>query len=1034
MDQAPVWLQEFRQPGPAWRAKPFWAWNGRLERRELLRQVHVLAAMGYGGVFMHSRTGLETEYLGDEWFELINACADEAQLLGLEAWLYDEDRWPSGTAGGLVTLDPAHRLRFVSLRRDPGHLFTWHDHLLAAFAVSLDGLVARDLVRLTPDTARDEYEQRTVITFSVEVQEPSSFYNGQTYVDTMSRAATDRFIELTHERYAARSGSRLGAAITGIFTDEPHRGALMSGFSLANHNAPAMAPWTDALPAEFERRFGYDLIERLPELFLQVDARPVSQVKWHYCELTQSLFEANFLAPIRAWCDEHGLRLTGHALHEDSLTTQVAMLGSLQRFYPYLSDPGIDILTEGNRAYWAVAQLASVAHQLDQPWLLSELDGCTGWQMGFEGHRALGAWQALLGINLRCPHLSWYTMRGQAKRDYPASLAHQSAWWRDYPVVEDYFARLGVALSAGRPLRETLVINPIESIWCQIHVGWANQLTAATPAIARLDQDHADLFGWLSGAQIGFDYGDEGLLAEHAEAGTDAQGAYLRVGQAVYRQAFVPRVLTLRSTTLDLLDAFAQAGGRVVLGGLPPHFVDAAPSVHAKLSARAWQVVDWDRDAVRAALAPGRGPLKIAPATAAEQVLAAVRRLDEGWVVGLVNTNREQPTQVQISFDAGGPVTQLDSTTGKLHTQLASADAEALYWTAELPPGGEGLWLVGVDEIETVPRPLPPTTWHEVQGTLPYRLDEPNVLVLDRCAWRLDDGPWQPATEVLRADRALREDLGWAPRGGEMVQPWYRRGAPLDQAGVVTLRFQFDVDTLPPAGVQLALEPDHCTAVTLNGQALAASPADAGRVCYELPPQHWIDLAFWRYDVPETTLQTGTNTLEVSLAYDETAGLEAAYLLGEFGVRLEGRTAALSCLPEKLALRSVVDQGLPFYSGTIAYRLPDLPAGAVWVDVPAVEGALCRLRRDDQLVRLPWSPRRAVVPAGPGPLEVEVVLTRRNTFGPLHLVPARSDAYGPDHFETSGATWSDEYVLWPAGLLGPIRWARVDDCGAEADN
>ena len=98
MDQAPVWLQEFRQPGPAWRAKPFWAWNGRLERRELLRQVHVLAAMGYGGVFMHSRTGLETEYLGDEWFELINACADEAQLLGLEAWLYDEDRWPSTPA------------------------------------------------------------------------------------------------------------------------------------------------------------------------------------------------------------------------------------------------------------------------------------------------------------------------------------------------------------------------------------------------------------------------------------------------------------------------------------------------------------------------------------------------------------------------------------------------------------------------------------------------------------------------------------------------------------------------------------------------------------------------------------------------------------------------------------------------------------------------------------------------------------------------------------------------------------------------
>ena len=34
--------------------------------------------MGLGGFFMHSRTGLATEYLGDEWFALTNACADEA--------------------------------------------------------------------------------------------------------------------------------------------------------------------------------------------------------------------------------------------------------------------------------------------------------------------------------------------------------------------------------------------------------------------------------------------------------------------------------------------------------------------------------------------------------------------------------------------------------------------------------------------------------------------------------------------------------------------------------------------------------------------------------------------------------------------------------------------------------------------------------------------------------------------------------------------------------------------------------------------
>jgi hypothetical protein len=84
--------EQFVQPGPEYRGKPFWSWNGDLKADELLRQVRVLKGMGMGGFFMHSRTGLQTEYMGREWFRLINRCADEAGALGMEAWLYDEDR------------------------------------------------------------------------------------------------------------------------------------------------------------------------------------------------------------------------------------------------------------------------------------------------------------------------------------------------------------------------------------------------------------------------------------------------------------------------------------------------------------------------------------------------------------------------------------------------------------------------------------------------------------------------------------------------------------------------------------------------------------------------------------------------------------------------------------------------------------------------------------------------------------------------------------------------------------------------------
>ena len=72
--------EDFRKPSAKFRGKPFWAWNGKLEKDELIRQIHIMKEMGFGGFFMHSRTGLETEYLGQEWFEFINACADEAEM------------------------------------------------------------------------------------------------------------------------------------------------------------------------------------------------------------------------------------------------------------------------------------------------------------------------------------------------------------------------------------------------------------------------------------------------------------------------------------------------------------------------------------------------------------------------------------------------------------------------------------------------------------------------------------------------------------------------------------------------------------------------------------------------------------------------------------------------------------------------------------------------------------------------------------------------------------------------------------------
>lgn len=95
----------FQNPTAEYRGTPLWSWNSKLTEDQLLRQIDHLEKMGFGGFHMHVRVGLETEYLGPEFMMLVQKCVARAKEKGMLAWLYDEDRWPSGYAGGKFTAE-----------------------------------------------------------------------------------------------------------------------------------------------------------------------------------------------------------------------------------------------------------------------------------------------------------------------------------------------------------------------------------------------------------------------------------------------------------------------------------------------------------------------------------------------------------------------------------------------------------------------------------------------------------------------------------------------------------------------------------------------------------------------------------------------------------------------------------------------------------------------------------------------------------------------------------------------------------------
>lgn len=211
-----------------YRGLPFWCWNGELDKEELKSQVHILKEMGFGGFFMHSRTGLATEYMGDTWMELIRTATEEAEKIGMSAWLYDEDRWPSGTAGGEVTKKLAYQLKFISMYDTDENVEE---------GVHIAGELGRFAIKLTACNEMEDYypikigekakEGYCIKKFFIEHMKGQEFYNGYTYLDTLNLDATKAFLNATHEKYKQKCGDLFGKTLLGVFTDEPHRGAIL---------------------------------------------------------------------------------------------------------------------------------------------------------------------------------------------------------------------------------------------------------------------------------------------------------------------------------------------------------------------------------------------------------------------------------------------------------------------------------------------------------------------------------------------------------------------------------------------------------------------------------------------------------------------------------------------------------------------------------------------------------------------------------------------------------------------------------------
>jgi hypothetical protein len=973
----------FRNPPAEYRGTPFWSWNNKLDLPQLLRQIEVFRAMGFGGVHIHSRTGLDTEYLGDEWMRAVVACTERAAELSMLSWLYDEDRWPSGFAGGIVTREERFRSKRLVWTRTPRA----DEKPLARFEVRLkDGRLEK--YRRLKDGAKG---REPVWHAYLESPPADAWFNGQTDVDRFDRLAIERFIEVTHEKYSAAVGTYFGTVVPAIFTDEPQM-PKKQVMARATDERDVILPFTTDFPESFRAAYGRDLLDHLPELFWNLPDDAPSLARWRYHDHTAERFADAFGDTIGRWCDAHGIALIGHMLGEVNLFGQTRGVGEVMRAMRSFHIPGIDILQDKIELTTA-KQAQSLARQLKRDGVVSELYGVTNWDFDFIGHKAQGDWQAAMGVTVRVPHLSWVSMAGEAKRDYPASIGYQSPWHREYPLIENHFARINAVMSRGRAIVRVGVIHPIESFW----LSWGS-MDLNQSAMEEREERFKNITDWLCFGLVDFDYVSEALLPRQKGLKYDA--------------IIVPGLRTIRATTLKWLEQLANAGASVIFAGEAPSLVEVKPSKAVARLAKRCTSVPFAKRPILDALAPFRDiTVTHADATPADSMLYQLRADGKQRHFFLCNTDRERGRwNTSVRIRGRWDVTMRDTMTGDtrpMHARIEGGDT-IVPWTFQphdhllltLKPGGK----------RNVAAPTPPK-WSEVgrlHGPVPVTLSEPNVLLLDQASWRLDDGEWQEREEILRLDNLVRARLNLSSRGGRMPQPWTdRETAP--QLAQLELKFiiRSDVDVKAP---QLALENPQNVEIHVDGKLVAREITG-----------WWVDEAIKTVALP--ALAAGEHELTLTMPFTRKTDVEACYLLGDFGAVVSGRDARIVAPVRKLSFGDWTDQGLPFYGGNVTYHctLTGDGSGEMQIECGKFKNPLLSLDLDrrpaGKIAFAPFQLNLGVLAPGERRLDITAFGNRVNTFGPVHNANEKITWIGPGAWRHSGANFSYEYQLKRTGVL-----------------
>ncbi len=996
-----AYLQEqFVTPDRQYGSAPLWVWNTQVTREIIDDMMQDFKENAFGGVFIHPRPGLVTEYLSQDWFDLCAYTLEKGKALGLEVWIYDENSYPSGFAGGHVPAqmpESYNQGQMLHLTKATTLPDTANQYFVV---LKKEG---QDFQNVTEALGQEQGKQGDYYLFSKAFYHQSPWYGGFSYVDLMVEGVTEKFIEVTMQGYERVMGEDFGQAVPGVFTDEPNIEVQGEG----------NIRWTPDLFETFRKKWGYDLQLHLPGLFEEVgDWR---KVRHNYYQVLLQLFIDRWSKPWYAYTEQKDLEWTGHYWEHGWPNPNHG--GDNMAMYAWHQRPAIDMLfnqfdEESPNAQFgnirAVKELSSVANQLGKARTLSETYGGGGWELTFEDMKRLGDWQYVLGVNTLNQHLSFMTIMGARKYDYPQSFSYHSPWWPYYGPLNEYFARLSLALSRGQQVNDILVLEPTTSAW--MYAGYQQ----SHPHMQEIGQAFQSFVTRLEKAQVEYDLGSENIIKDQGRVA----GKAFVVGERSYTTVVIPPGMeNIDGTTFQLLQDYLKNGGKVLLMEEVQR-IDGAEDQRwqqvLESSTRISQLEDQTLEQHFSSQAITFQALN----TVGGNLYHHRRQLPEGQLLFLANASLEEPTRGKVRL-TGQEALLLDLSSGDILNYPEQAEGAAVTLAYDIPPAGSLLFFVSNQPMGEFPEYQANEVSGEPLDAGDARISRlhPNVLTLDFCDVKLGDTLLQAVHVYDAADTVYRH------HGFKEGNPWNTSVQFKEQtverdtftAGTgFTATYHFTIQSgVSMDSLQAVVERPELWKVSVNGKEV--KPTDG---------QWWLDKTFAVFDLSQVAVE-GENQLELTADPMRVhAEVEPVYILGDF--KLESAKQGWDIVPaDTLKLGSWQAQGMPLYGQSVVYRKTlkaDNNYKRYWVTLGDWKGTVAVVNVNGQQAGvLSYPPYTQDISeflqSGDNTVEVMVIGSLKNTLGPFHNDP-KPGLVSPWHFRNvqdypSGTA----YQLYDYGLM-----------------